>query len=155
MKKKVFLRALLGFPVGITIGYAITIIASLVSAGGYYSPCPPALVETMGNEINAVAFQALLCGLLGSAFAGSSVIWEMEHWSIAKQTGIYFVITSAAMLPIAYLANWMPHTAIGFFSYFALFTFIFIVVWLIQYLIIRSKVKKMNSKVESISKEDK
>ncbi|MDU1313738.1 DUF3021 domain-containing protein [Clostridium septicum] len=26
----------------------------------------------------------ILSGLVGSAFAGSSVIWEMDNWSIAK-----------------------------------------------------------------------
>ena len=94
MKKKLLLRGALGFPIGIAIGYVITICISLVWAGGYYSPCVPELAEALGSEIGAVALQALLCGLLGAGFAASSVIWEMESWSIARQTGVYFFIIS-------------------------------------------------------------
>ena len=52
----------------------------------------------MGNEINAVMLQAVLSGLLGTGFAASSVIWEIDTWSMVKQTGIYFSIISAVML---------------------------------------------------------
>ena len=90
MKKKIIIRGALGFLTGITIGYLITIITSLVFANGYYSPCVPELISIMGNEINAVILQALLSGLLGAGFGACSVIWEIERWSIVMQTGIYF-----------------------------------------------------------------
>ena len=106
MKKKIIKRSLLGFPLGITMGYLITILISLGWANGYYSPCVPELISLMGNEINAVIFQTILCGILGVGFAASSVIWEMDSWSIVKQTGIYFSIISVIMLPIAYFAYW-------------------------------------------------
>ena len=75
MKKKIISRSALGFPLGIAIGYIITIFISLGWANGSYSPCVPELVSVMGNEIYAVILQALLCGLLGAGFAASSVIW--------------------------------------------------------------------------------
>ena len=92
MKKKIIKRSLLGFPLGITMGHLITILISLGWANGYYSPCVPELISIMGNEINAVILQTILCGILGVGFAASSVIWEMDSWSIVKQTGIYFSI---------------------------------------------------------------
>ena len=58
MIKKIILRGLLGFPVGIAIGYVITIVISLIWAQGYYSPCVPELAAAMGNEIYAVTLQA-------------------------------------------------------------------------------------------------
>ena len=84
MKKKLLLRGALGFPIGIAIGYVITICISLVWAGGYYSPCVPELAEALGSEIGAVALQALLCGLLGVGFAASSVIWGIQ-FAIGKR----------------------------------------------------------------------
>ena len=60
MKKKLLLRGALGFPIGIAIGYVITICISLMWADGYYSPCAPELAEALGNEIRAVILQALL-----------------------------------------------------------------------------------------------
>lgn len=114
MKKKIIKRSLLGFPLGITMGYLITILISLGWANGYYSPCVPELISLMGNEINAVILQTILCGILGVGFAASSVIWEMDSWSSVKQTGIYFSIISVIMLPIAYFAYWMEHSVVGF-----------------------------------------
>ncbi len=144
MKKKIIVRSVLGFPIGILIGYLITIIISLISANGYYSPCVPELITAMGNEINAVILQAVLCGLLGAGFSASSVIWNIEHWSIVKQTGIYFAIISLIMIPIAYFAYWMEHSLVGFLSYFGIFILIFIFIWIIEFIIIRRNVKKMN-----------
>lgn len=144
MKKQILLRGALGFPLGITIGYLITILISLRWANGYYSVCVPELITTMGNEINAVILQALLCGLLGAGFGASSVIWEIEHWSIIKQTGIYFIIVSIIMMPMAYLMYWMEHSIKGFLTYFGIFVFIFIFIWIIQFVIGKRTVKKMN-----------
>lgn len=153
MKKKIVLRALLGFPIGVTIGYAISIITSLIWADGYYSPCVPDLIATMGNEINAVILQALLCGLLGSGFAASSLIWENEHWSIARQTGIYFLIISAIMMPIAYLTYWMEHSVAGFLSYFGIFVFIFIVIWAVQFMLAKKNIRSINAYLDGAGKD--
>lgn len=148
MKKKVLLRGLLGFPIGIAIGYAVTIFKSLGVGQGHYFPCVPELIDLMGNEINAVIVQTVLCGLLGAAFGASSVIWEIDSWNIVKQTGIYFTIVSVVMLPFAYFMFWMEHSVKGFLSYFGIFVAIFIFIWLIQYLIGKYNVTKMNSKLK-------
>ena len=108
----------------------------------------------MGSEAGAVAFQTALCGLLGAVCGGASVIWEMENWSIVKQTGIYFAVLSAGMLPIAYLTHWMEHTAAGILSYFLIFLLIFAGMWLLQYGIWRGKIKKLNHCLEHRAKDE-
>ena len=150
MKKKIVLRSILGFPIGIAIGYLITIFVSLVWAKGYYSPCVPELISAMGNEINAVILQTLLCGLLGTGCAASSVIWEIENWSIIKQTGIYFIIISVIMLPIAYFTYWMDHSIVGIFSYFGIFILIFAFMWIILFAIGKYNVRRMNKNLHTI-----
>jgi len=147
MKKQIVLRGLLGFPLGITIGYIITIILSLYRGNGVYSPCTPELVTTMGTEIKAVLLQTLLSGILGTSFSACSVIWETDNWSIAKQTFIYFSITAFVMLPVAYLTNWMPHSLVGFLSYFGVFIAIFFIIWIIQYFIWMKKIKQINAQI--------
>ena len=147
MKKKIIKRSLLGIPLGITMGYLITILSSLVWANGYYSACVPELIAIMGNEINAVILQTILCGILGAVFAASSVIWEIDSWSIVKQTGIYLIIILVIMLPIAYFAYWMEHSVVGFLIYFGIFTLIFVIIWVIQFSIGRYNVRKMNGKL--------
>lgn len=147
MKKKIVIRSLFGFPMGIALGYLITIFGSLAWSNGYYSPCAPELISVMGNEINAVILQTLLSGIIGTGFAASSVIWEIDNWSIVKQTGIYFAIVSVIMLPIAYFAYWMEHSVIGFLIYFGIFAFIFVILWITIYVIGKTNVKKMNEKL--------
>ena len=154
MKKKIFYRALIGFPIGICIGNVIMIVISLGWANGYYSPCVPDLITAMGNEINAVIIQTVLCGLLGSGFSVSSVIWEIEDWSIVKQTGIYFLIISVIMLPIAYFMYWMEHSVTGFLSYFGIFILIFAVIWIVQFIIGKKNIKRMNEKLSETRNTD-
>ncbi|WP_434309336.1 DUF3021 domain-containing protein [Hominifimenecus sp. rT4P-3] len=154
MKKKLILRGILGFPLGITIGYCITILISLVWADGYYSPCVPELISVMGNEIYAVLFQALLSGLLGAGFGASSVIWEIESWSIVKQTGIYFGIVSVIMMPVAYFTYWMEHSMAGFLSYFGIFVLIFVMIWILQFVWGKQMVKKMNANLYKVKNDE-
>lgn len=150
MKRKIILRFLTGFPIGITIGYLITIIISLIFADGYYSPCVPSLIDAAGSEINAVTLQALLCGIMGGGFGAISLIWKIENWSIVKQTGIYFLAASLLMLPVAYFTHWMEHSVKGFLIYFGIFTLIFAVIWGIQLAIGKRSVNKINSGLDKI-----
>lgn len=151
MKKQIIKRGLFGFPVGIAIGFVITILISACVGDGNFYPVTPELIDTIGNELNAVILQTVLCGIMGTGFATASVIWELDSWSIAKQSGIYFLIACIIMLPIAYIAGWMEHSIGGFLSYVGIFVAIFVAVWLAQYLSWKRKIKKMN---ELVNKED-
>lgn len=144
MKKKLIRRSVSGVPVGITIGYLLSILFSLAYGGGRYSPCVPELCAITGSEISAVLLQALLCGVLGAGFGASSMLWELEAWGIARQTGIYFLTVSLIMMPIAYALYWMEHSVGGFLSYFGIFALIFALVWLLQYARIKHSIKKIN-----------
>ena len=77
MKKKMIQRGLLGFPLGIAIGFVITVIISMCIGDGSFYPVNPELIDTMKNELNAVILQTILCGILGTGFAMASVIWEI------------------------------------------------------------------------------
>ena len=72
MKKKMIKRGLFGFPVGITIGFVITVIISACVGDGNFYPVTPELVGTMGSELNAVILQTVLCGVMGAGFAAAS-----------------------------------------------------------------------------------
>lgn len=149
MKKRLIERGLLGFPLGIALGFVITVLISACIGDGVFYPVTPELLAALGNELNAVALQTLLCGVMGSAFAMASIVWEIDSWSLAKQSGIYFAIACVAMLPTAYVANWMRHSVVGVLSYIGIFVAIFLFVWLIQYFGWRRKIKKMNERVKN------
>ena len=140
-------RGLLGIPLGIAIGYIVTLIISMIHGNGEYLSARPELIAEMGSEINAVLLQTGLSALIGFGFAASSVIWQLEDWSLAKQTGIYFLINALVMLPVAWFARWTERSFKGIAIYFGIFVGIFIIIWGIQYLIWRQKIKKMNEKL--------
>ena len=125
VKKKTIRRGLFGLPIGITIGFVITLIISACVGDGSFYPVTPELIGAMGNELNAVILQTVLCAIMGAGFAAASVIWELDSWSLAKQSGIYFLTISIIMLPVAYFANWMKHSLAGVLSYVGIFTAIF------------------------------
>lgn len=149
MKKKIVLRALLGFPLGIAIGHCISLLASAILGRGTFEVCMPAFIETVGTELGAVALQTLLCGVIGAASAASSLVWETD-WGILRQTGIYFLILAGAMLPIAYITGWMEHSLMGFLKYFLVFVLIFAIIWVIQYLAWKGKLKRLNERMKEI-----
>ena len=144
MKNQMIKRGVVGFPVGIAIGFVITLIISACIGDGSYYPVTPELIGSMDNELNAVILQTVLCGIMGTGFAMASVIWELDSWSLAKQSGIYFLTACIIMFPIAYMTNWMKHSTTGVLSYVGIFVMIFIVVWIAQYLSWKRKIKRMN-----------
>lgn len=148
IKKEVLKRLFLGVPFGITIGSVITILISVGLGDGAYYPCVPALIETVGTPLYAVILQTVLCGVLGAVSCAGSVIFSLDGWSILKQSGIYFLILSAAMMPIAYVLYWMEHSLWGAIGYFFMFVLIFIFVWISQYIMWKRKLKKMNQKLK-------
>ena len=78
MKKKLIGRGVIGFPVGIAIGYVITVIISICIGDGFFHPVNPELVNKMGSELNAILIQTGLSGIMGTGFAMASVIWEID-----------------------------------------------------------------------------
>ncbi|MGI6050086.1 MAG: DUF3021 domain-containing protein [Acetivibrionales bacterium] len=148
MKKEFVLRVFVGLLGGIVISYLITIGISLAIGDSSYYPCVPSLIERFGNEVTAIIIQTVLSAVLGAGFAGSSIIWEMDEWSLLKQTSIYFGIVSVLMMTVAYICEWMEHSVKGVLSYFAIFLVIFIVVWIVQYLIWKVRISKIKEGIQ-------
>ena len=147
LKKTIINRALLGFPLGIAIGQLMAIIISLIMEDGIFVPVPYLLIERFGNEINAVIIQTILTALIGVTFASSSVIWEIDEWSLAKQSGIYFSITAIVFLPISYFLGWMQPSLTGFISYLTVFVCVFIINWIVGYFVWKKTIDAINRKI--------
>ena len=106
MKKKTWGRILLGFPLGMHwviwyFSYRI-LFAMCSSIGRKYGQ--PALCCNLTNYLVWIAWFRL---------SAISIIWQLDHSTISRQTGIYFLLASRIILPIAYFANWMEHTLMG------------------------------------------
>lgn len=149
MKKKIILRCLIGAPIGLSISFIITLIISAMINKGEFYPVVPQFTIICGNELNAVIIQSLCSLLYGAAFAGASVIWEVESWSLLKQTVLHCIIISSSMFPIAYCMYWMPHNVLGIAIYIFIFFFIYFFIWFGQYFAMKKKIQAFNDKVKA------
>ena len=148
MKKELLFRMFIGFLGGIVLSYIITIGISVGIGEGEFYPCVPSLVERFGNEVTAVVIQTVLSALLGMGFAGCSIIWEMDEWSLLKQTGIYFGIVSILMMTVAYICDWMENSLKGALTYFAVFFVIFVVIWIVRYMVWKVRISKISAGIQ-------
>lgn len=148
MKKQIIIRAIVGLPMGIGISMIISLLISILIGQGKYYPCAPQLIGEMG-EIPAVILQTVLSALLGAAFCGGSVVWEIESWSLLKQTVIYFLLGAVTMLPCAYALYWTKRSITGLLIYLLVFIVLFAVIWVIQYLLEKKAVERMNEKLQA------
>jgi hypothetical protein len=149
MKKELIKRCLLGAPLGLACSTIITIIISLFLGDGLFHAVVPELAREMGSEINAVILQAVLSMVYGAAWAGASVIWNAEHWSLLKTTLVHLLVTSLASFPIAYFARWMPHNAAGILIYVGIFVASYAGIWFTQYFGMKKRIKELNEKLQA------
>ena len=95
----------------------------------------------------------LLIGLVGAVFAACSVIFENERWSYLKQGLIHLAVTSVVAVPVC-LYCWFPHTWDGALALIGGWLFCYTSQWLSQYLVYRSRVRKLNEKIKQTNLEE-
>ncbi|MCL2376403.1 MAG: DUF3021 domain-containing protein [Defluviitaleaceae bacterium] len=147
MLKQAVRRGFLAMLLAIGISFIVTVIISVAIGDGYYHPVVPAFAEQVGGEINGVVLQVLLAGLQGAVAGAASLIWEVEKWSSAKQTGLYFIALSAVMLPSSYILHWMPRNVGGVLTYIVFFVVFYGIICTVNYIVWKAQIKKMNSKM--------
>ena len=148
MKKEILFRLFIGSLGGIVLSYFITIVISLTIGDGNYYSCVPSLIERFNNEVTAVIIQTVFSAILGAGFAGCSIIWEKDDWSLLKQTSIYFLLASILMMSVAYVCEWMEHSVKGVLSYFGIFFAIFVAVWIVRYGIWKVQISKIKEGIQ-------
>ena len=119
IKKAVLKRAILGFIYGVFIGQTILILESLFKHDGNFYFVSQSLFELAGTKLGGVIIQYLLTGLIGTTFAASTVLFELDEWSLLRQTVTHFIITSIVMYLAGFLCGWFPHTVRSTIIWFA------------------------------------
>lgn len=154
MKKKILIRGLIGAPIGVTISLIITIIFSLSMGHGEYFPAPHELVNWCGNEITAVIVQMVCSLFVGAVCSAASVIWEIEKWSLLKQTLVHLAVFALPFFGVGYVMNWMPHYLYGALGYIGGFVMVYVVVWCSVYFSTKAKIKKMNKQLQEMEQNE-
>ncbi|MBR7111041.1 MAG: DUF3021 domain-containing protein [Clostridia bacterium] len=110
-----------------------------------------ACIDLSGVEIALSGSQVLLgvisTYLLAFVQAGASVFNQIEHWSLAKSTGLHFLSLYVVYVLCYVVNNWIPFEwgVIGIFT--AIFAVGYFVVWFTVYMIVKSTSKKLNQSI--------
>ena len=139
--KKALLRGFLGVPIGVFIMTLVGLLISLTS--GNLSMISP---DHLGNssDLTVYTIQFILSCIMGFAFAIASTYFEVENWSIAKQTFLHFITISVVYFPTAVYLGWLELKLLPIVIFAAVFVTIYISIWLTQYTALKKKIKNLN-----------
>ena len=77
-----------------------------------------------------------IVGIIIASVAAASVIYEIENWSLFKQSVIHFLIMLVTVLPLLYISGWYKlNSVLDHVKVFGIFLFVGIVLWTISYFI--------------------
>ncbi|HEX3046044.1 MAG TPA: DUF3021 domain-containing protein [Bacillota bacterium] len=139
--KRVIVRGILGIPIGVFFMTTAGFIVSLIL--GELAMNPPPVWAGASPLTTFAVFYVSSC-FIGFAFGAASLIFEIERWSIAKQSVLHFLVTSVVFLPASILCRWLTVDLFSIVIYFSVFILIYVAIWLVQYLIWKKKIQKLN-----------
>ena len=134
MWKKAVLLAALGYVLGVLVG----VVFFLSDPSGGLAAAIPYLI---------------LSGIPGAAAMGSSVIYDIEQWSIARATVTHFLITFGCYYLLSLSLGWFRFGDRIFWIVTAAMVIIYIIIWLIMYLSYRRQIRKMNDELRRLKQE--
>lgn len=84
-----------------------------------------------------------LVGIIATTIASASVIYEIEKWSIVKQSIIHFIIMLFTVLPCLLVSGWYKLVSIlDYLTVIGQFLLVGILLWSIAYVIFGKLLKK-------------
>ncbi len=151
--KRIFKKCIIGFIAGILFGLIITIVFSILTPGGRISFVNPEFTNEIGNMPVALLIQSVLTGLLGLVGYGGSEVYSVENWSITKATLIHFGAVIVVFFAIGFALHWMRvDDGLAILIMLGIYIFVYTVLWIIQYLRVKSQVRDLNSGLEKMKK---
>ena len=88
--------------------------------------------------------QILLGGIPGAIAMGTTVIYDIEKWSILRVTVTHFLIVMVVTLLASYVLKWFEPWSTPFWIMIAAEAVGYILVWIIMYSCYKAKVRKLN-----------
>ena len=121
--------------------------AMLLGLLGYIAGCVVGLCFNLQNEGFTFASalpQILLGGIPGAIAMGTTVIYDIEEWSLLRATVTHFLTVMGAMLLACFVLKWFEPWSTPFWIMLAAELVGYVIVWLIMYLCYKKQVRKLN-----------
>ena len=129
----------------VVLGAVGMILGIFIGAGFWYLMSGEAPGTAAG--LSALMLHLLMSGVLGMVANGSSVIYEIEEWSIVRATITHFIIAMGAFYVIAFTLGWFSPSDPACWIMSAIMVFVYFVIWMVQSLVFKHKVKRMNEEL--------
>ena len=137
IRNKFAFRALLGFTLGLIVG---VIMYVAVTPDGAVINKPYLVLHLFGSAV---------MGLVGY---GGAIVYDIEDWSLGRATFTHYIVTFMTMFVISELLGWFPHSIL--FIVFVVFTAVYALIWLFEYLIWKRQIRQINADLEAMRKTD-
>ena len=125
---------------------AIGMILGIFIGAGFWYLMSGEVPET-STSLSAMMLHLLLSGVLGMVANGSSVIYEIEEWSIVRATITHFIIAMGVFYVIAFTLRWFSPSDPACWIMSAIMVIVYFTIWMVQSLIFKHKVKRMNEEL--------
>ena len=126
--KSVLCRSVIGFALGLLAGAGILCLV------------PGAFTE--GTAWPAICL--ISCPVYGAVAMGSTVVYDIERWSVARATLTHLLFTLGGLYLLGLAQGWLAFTLFGFFIPTAGFIAVYFLIWFVQWLTLRDKIRRVN-----------
>jgi len=123
--------------VGVAVGAIVTFIALTILV--IFS------IESSVQEIWKHFFSSLLIGIY---FSVASVIFELERWSLLKQTIIHLIISLIVLFSLFFYAGWIPFEISSILIGLGIFIVTYSIMWFSMYIYFKNLERSMNEYIE-------
>ena len=96
----------------------------------------------------------LLGGLYGAVAMGSSVIYDVEKWSIARATATHFLLMFALYFLLVLSLGWFRLDEPLFWIILGCMAVGYVLIWLFQYLSYSRKIREMNGSLNKMKSKE-
>ena len=123
--KKATLLGLAGFVLGVLTGIGFMLARS-------------------SEGLKAAFPNLLLSGIYSAVVTGSSIVYDIEEWSIARATATHFLLSFSLYFLLVLSMGWFRLDDPVFWIVVAVMVVGYVLIWLLQYLSYKRKIREMN-----------
>ena len=150
MWKRSLLRALCSMGICCLISQVIALVTELLVNEEGFVPLTPSYLAYFDSATLAMGTSILLTGLIGAAFGGFSVVFEMEKWSFLKQGIVHFMLTTAVWLPVSIFLWGMNRYPSALVGVLLSFSATYAITWWMNYMRCRVAIDTINERLEEM-----
>ena len=126
--KKTMLLGLAGFVLGVLI-------------------CIGFMLARSSEGLKAAFPNLVISGIYGAVAMGSSIVYDVEKWSITRATATHFLLVFALYFLLVISMGWFSLSDPVFWIVVGAMVAVYILIWLLQYLSYRRQIREMNDEL--------